>query len=96
MGLVWEPSQNGHRWTGRDVAGREWAWVADLQSGANPDGGWDALITVHGPAGQRLGWMGLGAATASEAMDAADRFAVAWVDGGHDRPQGSSGWAAGT
>lgn len=78
MGLVWESSQHGRRWTGRDLEGREWAWVACLQSGANPDGGWDALITVPG---RRLGWMGLDAAGEGEAMDAADRFVVAWVDG---------------
>lgn len=81
MGLDWTATQHGRRWTGRDAAGREWAWVASRQSGADPDAGWDALITVHGPGGrQRLGWMGLRAPTEAQAMDAADRFVVAWMD----------------
>lgn len=81
MGLEWTPTQIG-RWTGRDSGGREWAWVACLQSGADPDGGWDVLVTVHGgDRRERLGWQGLDAGSAVGAMEWADRFAVAWVDG---------------
>lgn len=78
MGLVWELSSNG-KWTGRDLEGREWAWVADFQSGFRPEGGWDVLVTVH--PGGRLGWAEVFVPTAAEAMEWADRFAVAWVDG---------------
>lgn len=80
MGLEWTPTQIG-RWTGRDSEGREWAWVADMRSGADLDRGWDVLVTVWHPERQRLGWVGLDAASSGDAMDWADRFAVAWVDG---------------
>lgn len=74
MGLCWTERTVARNWDGKDVHGKPWAQVIGHA------GSYDALVNERG-CGVRRG-MSLGCfSTPEDAMLAADRHVVAYVDG---------------